>query len=62
VINHAGHTIGTVSVACVKTRARERLQELAEPVMNAAAQTSRRLGAPGEGRWPSHRRASNSSR
>lgn len=62
VINHAGRTIGTISVACVKTRARERLHELAIPVMNAAAQTSRRLGAPGEGRWPSHRRASNSSR
>ncbi len=62
VINHEGRTIGTISVACVKTRARERLQELTEPVMNAAAQTSRRLGAPGEGRWPSHRRASNSSR
>jgi DNA-binding IclR family transcriptional regulator len=62
VINHAGETIGTISVACVKTRARERLHELAIPVMNAAAQTSRRLGAPGEGRWPSHRRASNSSR
>jgi IclR family acetate operon transcriptional repressor len=62
VINHEGRTIGTISVACVKTRARERLNELAIPVMNAAAQTSRRLGAPGEGRWPSHRRASNSSR
>jgi DNA-binding IclR family transcriptional regulator len=61
VINHAGRTIGTISVACVKTRARERVQELTEPVMNAAAQTSRRLGAPGEGRWPSHRRANNSS-
>jgi IclR family transcriptional regulator, KDG regulon repressor len=61
VINHEGRTIGTISVACVKTRARERLNELAEPVMNAAAQTSRRLGAPGEGRWRSHRRASNSS-
>ena len=62
VINHEGRTIGTLSVACVKTRARERLQELAEPVMEAAAQTSRRLGAPGEGRWQSPRRASNSSR
>ena len=62
VINHLGETIGTISVACVKMRARERLHELAIPVMNAAAQTSRRLGAPGEGRWPSHRRASNSSR
>jgi IclR family KDG regulon transcriptional repressor len=62
VINHQGRTIGTISVACVKTRARERLQELIEPVMDAAAQTSRRLGAPGEGRWPSHRRTSNSSR
>ena len=61
VINHDGRTIGTVSVTCVKTRARERLNELAEPVMNAAAGTSRRLGAPGEGRWPSPRRASNSS-
>jgi DNA-binding IclR family transcriptional regulator len=61
VIDHAGRTIGTISVACVKTRARERLQELTEPVMNAAAQISRRIGAPGEGRWPSHRRASNSS-
>ena len=61
VINHEGRTIGTISVACVKTRARERLHELAEPVMNAAAQTSRRLGAPGEGPWRSHRRASNSS-
>lgn len=61
VINHEGRTIGTISVACVKTRARERLNELAEPVMSAAAQTSRRLGAPGEGRWRSHRRASNSS-
>ncbi|MBV8221466.1 MAG: IclR family transcriptional regulator [Solirubrobacterales bacterium] len=61
VINHEGRTIGTISVACVKTRARDRLNELAEPVMNAAAETSRRLGAPGEGRWPSHRRASNSS-
>jgi DNA-binding IclR family transcriptional regulator len=62
VINHEGRTIGTISVACVKTRARERLQELTEPVMEAAAQTSRRLGAPGEGRWPSHRRTNNSSR
>jgi DNA-binding IclR family transcriptional regulator len=62
VINHEGRTIGTVSVACVKTRARERLPELAEPVMEAAAQISRRLGAPGEGRWRSPRRASNSSR
>lgn len=62
VINHTGATIGTISVACVKTRARERLHELAIPVMNSAAQTSRRLGAPGEGRWPSHRRVSNSSR
>ncbi|HET6867378.1 MAG TPA: IclR family transcriptional regulator [Solirubrobacteraceae bacterium] len=62
VINHEGRTIGTISLACVKTRARERLQELTEPVMEAAAQTSRRLGAPGEGRWPSHRRTSNSSR
>jgi DNA-binding IclR family transcriptional regulator len=61
VINHEGRTIGTISVACVKTRARERLNELAQPVMTAAAQTSRRLGAPGEGRWRSHRRASNSS-
>jgi IclR family transcriptional regulator, KDG regulon repressor len=61
VINHEGRTIGTISVACVKIRARERLNELAEPVMNAAAQTSRRLGAPGEGRWRSHRRASSSS-
>jgi DNA-binding IclR family transcriptional regulator len=61
VIDHAGRTIGTISVACVKTRARERLNELAVPVMNAAAETSRRLGAPGEGRWLSHRRASNSS-
>jgi IclR family transcriptional regulator, KDG regulon repressor len=61
VINREGRTIGTISVACVKTRARDRLHELAEPVMNAAAETSRRLGAPGEGRWPSHRRASNSS-
>ena len=61
VINHEGRTIGTISVACVKTRARERLNELAEPVINAAAQTSRRLGAPGEGRWRSPRRASNSS-
>jgi len=61
VINHEGRTIGTISVACVKTRARARLHELAEPVMNAAAQTSRRLGAPGEGRWRPHRRASNSS-
>jgi DNA-binding IclR family transcriptional regulator len=62
VINHEGRTIGTISLACVKTRARERLQELTEPVMDAAAQTSRRLGAPGEGRWPPLRRASNSSR
>jgi IclR family acetate operon transcriptional repressor len=62
VINHEGRTIGTISVACVKTRARERLLELTEPVMEAAAQTSRRLGAPGEGRWRSPRRASNSSR
>jgi DNA-binding IclR family transcriptional regulator len=62
VLNHEARTIGTISVTCVKTRARERLSELAEPVMNAAAQTSRRLGAPGEGRWRSHRRASNSSR
>jgi DNA-binding IclR family transcriptional regulator len=62
VINHEGRTIGTISVACVKTRARERLQELTQPVIEAAAQTSRRLGAPGEGRWPSHRRTSNSSR
>ena len=61
VINHEGRTIGTISVACVKTRARERLNDLAEPVINAAAQTSRRLGAPGEGRWRPHRRASNSS-
>jgi IclR family transcriptional regulator, KDG regulon repressor len=61
VINHEGRTVGTISVACVKTRARERLTELAEPVMKAAAETSRRLGAPGEGRWRSHRRASNSS-
>lgn len=61
VINHQGRTIGTISVACVKTRARERLTELAQPVMNAAAETSRRLGAPGEGRWPSHRRANSSS-
>jgi DNA-binding IclR family transcriptional regulator len=61
VINHEGQTIGTISVACVKTRARERSHELAERVMTAAAQTSRRLGAPGEGRWPSHRRASTSS-
>ena len=61
VINREGRTIGTISVACVKTRARERLNELAEPVMNAAAETSRRLGAPGEGRWQSHRRASSSS-
>ncbi|HUA07522.1 MAG TPA: IclR family transcriptional regulator [Solirubrobacteraceae bacterium] len=62
VINHEGRTIGTISVACVKTRARERLQELTEPVMDAAAETSRRLGAPGEGRWRSPRRANNSSR
>jgi IclR family KDG regulon transcriptional repressor len=62
VINHEGRTIGTISVACVKTRARERLNDLTEPVMNAAAQTSRRLGAPGEGRWRSHRRTNNSSR
>jgi DNA-binding IclR family transcriptional regulator len=62
VINHEGQTIGTLSVACVKTRARERLPELAEPVMDAAAQISRRLGAPGEGRWQSPRRASTSSR
>jgi DNA-binding IclR family transcriptional regulator len=61
VINQAGQTIGTISVACVKTRAREVLNELAEPVMNAAAQTSRRLGAPGEGRWRFHPRASSSS-
>jgi IclR family transcriptional regulator, KDG regulon repressor len=61
VINHDGRTIGTISVACVKTRARERMQEFTEPVMEAAAQTSRRLGAPKEGRWPSPRRASNSS-
>jgi DNA-binding IclR family transcriptional regulator len=61
VINHEGRTIGTISLACVKTRARDRLNDLAEPVINAAAQTSRRLGAPREGRWPSHRRASNSS-
>ena len=61
VIDREGRTIGTISVACVKTRARERLNELAEPVMNAAAQTSRRLGAPGEGRWRSNRRAGNSS-
>jgi DNA-binding IclR family transcriptional regulator len=61
VINHEGRTIGTISVACVKTRARERMYELAEPVMDAGAETSRRLGAPGEGRWRSHRRASNSS-
>ena len=61
VINHEGRTIGTISVACVKTRARERLNELAEPVMDAAAQTSRRLGAPREGRWRSHRHAGNSS-
>lgn len=51
VIDRDGRTIGTISVACVKTRARERLQGLTEPVMNAAAHTSRRLGAPGEGRW-----------
>jgi DNA-binding IclR family transcriptional regulator len=62
VINHEGRTIGTVSVACVKTRVGKRLHELAEPVMNAAAQTSLRLGAPGEGRWRSHPRASSSSR
>jgi DNA-binding IclR family transcriptional regulator len=62
VINHEGRTIGTISVACVKTRARERLNELTEPVIDAAAQTSRRLGAPGEGRWQSPRRASTSSR
>ena len=62
VINHEGQTIGTISVACVKTRARARLYELAEPVMNAGAQTSRRLGAPGEGRWRPHPRASSSSR
>jgi len=61
VINHEGRTIGTISVACVKTRARERLIDLTEPVINAAAQTSRRLGAPGEGRWRSLRRASSSS-
>ena len=61
VIDREGRTIGTISVACVKTRARERLNDLAEPVINAAAQTSRRLGAPGEGRWRSPRRASNSS-
>jgi DNA-binding IclR family transcriptional regulator len=62
VLNHEGQTIGTISVACVKTRARARLHELADPVMNAAAQTSRRLGAPQEGRWRPHRRASSSSR
>jgi len=61
VMNQEGRTIGTISVACVKTRARARLNALAEPVMNAGAQTSRRLGAPGEGRWRSHRRASSSS-
>jgi DNA-binding IclR family transcriptional regulator len=61
VLNHEGRTIGTISVACVKTRARARLSELAQPVMNAAAETSRRLGAPGEGRWRSLRRASSSS-
>jgi IclR family KDG regulon transcriptional repressor len=61
VIDNEGRTIGTISVACVKTRARERLYEWAEPVMNAAAQTSRRLGAPGEGRWRSHRLARTSS-
>lgn len=55
VIDHQGRTIGTISVACVKTRARERLHDLTEPVMEAAAETSRRLGAPGEGRWRSLR-------
>jgi IclR family transcriptional regulator, KDG regulon repressor len=61
VINHEGRTIGTISVACVKTRARERMYELAQPVMDAGAETSRRLAAPGEGRWPPHRRTSSSS-
>ncbi|MBV9802365.1 MAG: IclR family transcriptional regulator [Solirubrobacterales bacterium] len=61
VINHEGRTIGTISAACVRARARERLNDLAEPVINAAAETSRRLGAPGEGRWRSPRRASISS-
>lgn len=62
VINHEGRTIGTISVACVKTRVGERLHELAEPVMDAAAQVSLRLGALGEGRWRSYPRASSSSR
>jgi IclR family transcriptional regulator, KDG regulon repressor len=62
VINHEGRTIGTISVAGVKTRLREPLHDLAEHVTNAAAQTSQRLGAPGEGRWQTRRRPGSSSR
>ncbi len=62
VINHEGRTIGTISVVGAKTRVGERLHELAEPVMDAAAQVSLRLGALGEGRWRSYPRASSSSR
>jgi IclR family transcriptional regulator, KDG regulon repressor len=61
VIDREGQTIGTISVAGVKARVRKRLNEFAEPVMDAAALTSLRLGAPGEGRWQSHPRTNSSS-
>jgi DNA-binding IclR family transcriptional regulator len=46
-----GQTTGTISVAGATSRAGEQLNEFAEPVRDAAAQASPRLGAPREGRW-----------
>ncbi len=46
-----GQAIGVICVAGAKSRDGEQLNEFAEPVMDAAAQTSLRLGAPREGRW-----------
>ncbi len=45
-----GQTTGTIS-AGAKSRAGQQLNEFAEPVRDAAAQTSPRLGAAREGRW-----------
>ena len=61
VIDHEGQTIGTISIAGVKTRVGEHLNQLATPVIDAAAQTSLRLGAPGEGRWQYPSASSSSS-
>lgn len=54
VIYHEGQTIGSMSIVGAKSRVGEQLNEFAEPVMDAAAQTSLRPGAPRGGRWRSN--------